>query len=106
MFCIFFSVINYAQSSLAYPRQSGNLSVLESQFLVETYNCLRFYYLMSGENVGRLNVYIIDQDRKVALAWRLTGSQGEDWELGQFRIDAAQGFKVSNLLAERNDLFL
>lgn len=52
---------------------------------------------MSGENVGRLNVYIIDQDRKVALSWRLTGSQGEDWELGQFRIDAAQGFKVSNL---------
>ena len=61
---------------------------------------------MSGENVGRLNVYIIDQDRKVALSWRLTGSQGEDWELGKFRIDAAQGFKVSNLLAERNDLFL
>ena len=61
---------------------------------------------MSGENVGRLNVYIIDQDRKVALSWRLTGSQGEDWELGQFRIDAAQGFKVSNLCRKEWSFYL
>ena len=59
-------------------------------------NCLKFSYIISGENVGRLNVYRLDQDDKPFLLWRLAGDQGNEWKSAQVPIDASQGFKVSD----------
>lgn len=67
-------------------------------------NCLKFFYNMSGENLGRLNVYSVDQDDKPFLLWRLAGDQGNEWRSAQVPVDAFQGFKVSDEEgAERGD---
>lgn len=87
---------------MRYPRQSGDLSVLESQYFVGAVNCLTFYYYISGEGVGRLNVYIVGQDKLTSLSWRLAGDQGNDWKLGQLRIDEVQGFKVGGTMVAEN----
>ena len=79
---------------MSYPRQ-GQLSVIESQYLVGTVNCLSFHYKISGKNVGRLNVYIDDQEKATSLLWRLAGNQGNEWKVAQVHIHAVEGFKVS-----------
>ncbi len=81
---------------MSYPRQRSDRSILESQYIVGAVNCLSFYYFMSGEGVGRLNVKIVGQDEATSLLWRLAGNQSNEWEIAQVPIDAAQGFKVSN----------
>lgn len=55
---------------------------------------------MSGEDVGRLNVYIVGQDEETSLPWRLAGNQGNEWKIAQVAIDAAQGFKVSIMVTK------
>ncbi|KAL9958573.1 hypothetical protein ACROYT_G035603 [Oculina patagonica] len=85
---------HYVQTSMSYPRQRGDLSILESQYIVGAVNCLSFYYFMSGEGVGSLNVNIVGQDEATSLLWRLAGNQSNEWEIAQVPIDAAQGFKV------------
>ena len=98
-FC--FAATEYVETSMSYSRQRGNLSILESEYLVGAVNCLSFYYYMSGEDVGRLNVYIVGQDEETSLPWRLAGNQGNEWKIAQVAIDAAQGFKVSILVTKR-----
>ena len=80
---------------MAYPRSKGDLSVLESQHVVGTAKCLRFSYKISGEDVGRLNVYIVSQDDSASLLWRIGGSEGNEWKTAQVPIDVALGFKVT-----------
>ena len=81
---------------MSYPRQRGDLSILESYYIVGVVNCLSFYYFMSGEDVGRLNVYVVGQNEATSLLWRLAGNQSNEWKIAQVPIDVAQGFKVSN----------
>ena len=95
-FHLFPSAMDYAQSSMSYPRSRGDSSILESQYVVGAVNCLKFSYNMSGEHVGRLNVYIVDQDDAASLVWRLAGNQGNDWKYAQVFINVSQGFKVSD----------
>ncbi|KAJ7382744.1 hypothetical protein OS493_033029 [Desmophyllum pertusum] len=59
----------YVETSMSYSRQRGNLSILEVRYLVGAVNCLSFYYYMSGEDVGRLNVYIVGQDEETSFAY-------------------------------------
>ena len=92
----FFAAIDYVQINMSYPRARGDLSILESQYVVGAVNCLNFSYNMTGENVGRLNVYIVGQDSTESLLWRLAGNQSNEWKSGQVPIDVAEGFKVSN----------
>ena len=80
---------------MAYPRSKGDLSVLESQHVVGTAKCLRFSYKISGDDVGRLNVYIVSQDDSTSLLWRISGSEGNEWKTAQVPIDVALGFKVT-----------
>ena len=96
-FFSFISATDYVETSLSYPRQRGDLSILESRYIVGAVNCLSFKYNMSGERIGRLNVYIVGQDEEViSLPWRLADNQSNEWEIAYVPIDAAQGFKVSN----------
>ena len=92
LFC--FSATDYVESSMSYPRQRGDLSILESHYIVGAVNCLSFYYFMPGEGVGRLNVYVVGQDEAKSLLWRLAGNQGNEWKIAHLPIDAVQGFKV------------
>lgn len=80
---------------MAYPRSKGDLSILESQHVVGTAKCLRFSYKISGDDVGRLNVYIVSQDDSASLLWRISGSEGNEWKSAQVPIDVALGFKVT-----------
>ena len=80
---------------MAYPRSKGDLSILESQHVVGTAKCLRFSYKISGDDVGRLNVYIVSQDDSASLLWRISGSEGNEWKTAQVPIDVALGFKVT-----------
>ena len=80
---------------MAYPRSKGDLSVIESQHVVGTAKCLRFSYKISGDDVGRLNVYIVSQDDSASLLWRISGSEGNEWKTAQVPIDVALGFKVT-----------
>lgn len=96
--CVFhFAATDYVQTSMSYPCQRGDLSVLESHYIVGAVNCLSFLYYMSGEDVGRLNVYIVGQDEATSLLWRLAGNQGNEWNIAQLPIDAAEGFKVGRI---------
>jgi len=79
---------------MGYPRQRGDLSALESHYVVGTINCLSFLYYMSGEDVGKLNVYVVGQDEATSLLWRLAGNQGNEWNTAQLPVNAAEGFKV------------
>ena len=80
---------------MAYPRSKGDLSILESQHVVGTAKCLRFSYKITGDDVGRLNVYIVSQDDSASLLWRISGSEGNEWKTAQVPIDVALGFKVT-----------
>lgn len=100
LFCVFcFSATEYVQTSMSYPRQRGDLSVLESHYVVGTVNCLSFLYYMSGD-VGRLNVYVVGQDEATSLLWRLAGNQGNDWNIAQLPVNVAQGFKVGRTVGK------
>ena len=79
---------------MSYPRQRGDLSILESYYIVRVANCLRFSYFMSGEGIGRLNVYAVGQDEATSLLWRLSGNQGNGWKIAEVPIYAVQGYKV------------
>jgi len=79
---------------MGYPRQKGDLSALESRYVVGRINCLSFLYYMSGEDVGKLNVYVVGQDEASSLLWRLAGNQGNEWNTAQLPVNAAEGFKV------------
>ena len=79
---------------MSYTRQRGDLSILESHYIVGTINCLSFLYYMSGEDVGKLNIYVVGQDEATSLLWRLAGNQGNEWNTAQLPVNAAQGFKV------------
>lgn len=92
---LFFSALEYVQTNMAYPRSKGDLSILESQHVVGTAKCLRFSYKISGDDVGRLNVYIVSQDDSASLLWRISGSEGNEWKTAQVPIDVALGFKVT-----------
>ena len=81
---------------MSYPRKRDDRSIIESRYLGGEVNCLKFSYNISGENVGRLNVYRVDQDDKPLLLWRLAGDQGNEWKSAQVPIDVSQGFKVSD----------
>ncbi|XP_078344750.1 uncharacterized protein LOC144630294 [Oculina patagonica] len=85
---------DYVETSMSYPRQRGDVSILESQYIVEAVNCLRFYYFMSGEDIGRLNIYVVGQNEETSLLWRLAGNQGNEWKIAQLPIDAVLGFKI------------
>ena len=80
---------------MAYPRSKGDHSILESQHVVGTAKCLKFSYKISGDDVGRLNVYIVSQDDSASLLWRISGSEGNEWKTAQVPIDVALGFKVT-----------
>lgn len=104
--CVFhFAATDYVQTSMSYPRQRGDLSVLESHYIVGAVNCLSFLYYMSGD-VGRLNVYIVGQDEATSLLWRLAGNQGNEWNIAQLPIDAAEGFKVGRIVEKRLKVFI
>ena len=96
LLCVFcFSGTEYVQTSMSYPRQRGDLSVLESYYVIGTVNCLSFLYHMSGEDVGKLNVYVVGQDEATSsLLWRLAGNQGNHWNTAQLPVNAAEGFRV------------
>ena len=49
---------------------------------------------MSGEDVGKLNVYIVGQDEATSLLWRLAGKQGDEWHIARLPVNATEGFKV------------
>ena len=100
MSLLFFSALEYVQTNIAYPRSKGDLSILESQHVVGTAKCLRFSYKISGDEVGRLNVYIVSQDDSASLLWRISGSEGNEWKTAQVPIDVALGFKVTWRLVE------
>ena len=89
---------------MSYPRQRGDLSVLESHYFLGIVNCLSFLYYMSGD-VGRLNVYIVGQDEATSLLWRLTGNQGNHWNIAQLPVNATEGFKVGRT-EEKSFIFL
>lgn len=104
--CVFhFAATDYVQTSMSYPRQRGDLSALESHYIVGAVNCLSFLYYMSGD-VGRLNVYIVGQDEATSLLWRLAGNQGNEWNIAQLPIDAAEGFKVGRIVEKRLKVFI
>lgn len=103
VFC--FSATDHVQTRMSYPRQRGDLSVLESHYVVGTVNCLSFLYYISGEDVGKLNVYIVGQDEATSLLWRLAGNQGNEWHPAQLPVNATEGFKVG-WTGEKNFIFL
>lgn len=81
---------------MSYPRKRGDQSVIESHYIVRAVNCLTFSYNMSGENLGRLNVFSVDQNEKTFLLWRLAGDQGNQWKTGQAQVHSPFGFKVND----------
>jgi len=85
---------------MSYPRQRGDLSALESHYIVGTVNCLSFLYHISGD-VGKLNVYIVGQDEATSLLWRLAGNQGNEWHPAQLPVNATQGFKVGSTVEKK-----
>ena len=82
----------YIESSL--PSEKETKSVLVSTFFVRYFNCLTFYYHMWGEDMGTLNVYMVDSDEKVQLVWRAVGNQGNQWKKAQAKINSVITFQV------------
>lgn len=71
---------------------------MQSEYTVGAKNCATFSFYMSGENLGRLNVYIVDQDKKAFLIWRLAGNQGDEWKSARVPVNMSYAFRVSNII--------
>jgi len=52
---------------------------------------------MSGENIGRLNVYLQDALGPQELVWRIVGDQGEEWKSAVIPLSRTRPFKVFQL---------
>jgi hypothetical protein len=82
----------------SYPRYKGEKLQYRTDFVLSTRNCLTFFYIINGPDVGRLNVYSGGYQRKETLLWRLAGAQGSDnaWEKAQIPISEEVAFQVSS----------
>lgn len=44
--------------------------------------CLNFYYVLSGEKVGSLKLFIRNMKGGSKLIWEKSGNQGDEWKPG------------------------
>ena len=91
--------MDYVFSESSFPAVNGTLARLEGPYVVETHNCLNFRYHMFGEDIGRLNVYVVyDGDSKnKTLLWHLGGDQREGWNTAEASIEATRPYKVKTI---------
>ena len=58
-------------------------------FSPTTARCMRFWYNMNGNGIGTLRVNISYENGKNTTMWTLSGSKGDQWNLGQFGFNSS-----------------
>lgn len=53
--------------------------------------CLKFWYHMSGTDIGWLSVYHLTDVSPEALLWSMDEDQGEEWKLVQINLRDSSG---------------
>ena len=90
---VFFSTEGYYfYIETSSPRRPGDRARLISPPLQGQYRqCINFYYHMYGPHVNILNVYLRRGNTTLGNpVWKRTGSQGNQWKLGQYQIPGGQ----------------
>ena len=73
----------------AFNRQAGDNARLQSGWFIKTQQlCLQFWYYMSGEDVGSLNIYIQrNASGSKIKVWSQQGHMGDNWIFAQVPIN-------------------
>ncbi|XP_029935423.1 MAM and LDL-receptor class A domain-containing protein 1 [Myripristis murdjan] len=83
----------YLESS--FPQAAGDAAqILGPQLSYRSTECkMRFYFHMSGEGIGILNVFKRSSD-ELSLLLNLTGDQGNYWQMREIPLSSARDFQV------------
>ncbi|XP_028404131.1 uncharacterized protein LOC114526809 [Dendronephthya gigantea] len=82
----------YVESS---HRQAGDKALLVSKSLqFTTRQCMRFYYNMYGENIGKLTLYLVPEGKGRLILFTKTGNQGENWHSADVTLDWKGKFQL------------
>ena len=95
--CSFTFVTGYRYIESSFPHTKGQRALLKIVPVLYHYNCLHFGYSMNGTNIGRLNVYLVVNEKntkKQLLVWRIAGNQNSGWLQGSVPIRAQFGYTV------------
>ena len=62
--------------------------------------CFTFFYVLSGENVGSLDLYIVYEKGEHMMIWERKGDQGSEWKQGAVTLPIIEEkFRVWTLIA-------
>ncbi|XP_035658189.1 MAM and LDL-receptor class A domain-containing protein 1-like [Branchiostoma floridae] len=78
------------------PRQPDDRAKLVSEVFPATSSngqCLRFWYHMYGNSIGRLTVWVM-VGGNIRSIWELSGDQGNGWNNGQVNIRSSDSYRV------------
>ena len=110
IFHLYFSIFTgkYVFLESSSPRKTGDKTRLVSQQFnrTSTTPCFVFYYHMSGQSIGSLNIYVNNSGSET-LIWSLSGDKGTKWQNGQVNVASVQvgsSYKVS--IEDLSNLYL
>ena len=80
----------------SFPRQPGDNAYLLSPLFPSAPNgkCFNFWYHMSGQDIGELNIYVKAGPALGAKVWNETGNQGQFWLHGMAPVKISTSFQV------------
>ena len=70
----------------SFPREPDQTARLRWQSAGSQMACLKFWYHMSGEDIGWLRVYHVTDAGYETLLWSMNKDQGEDWKRVQMSL--------------------
>ena len=73
----------------------GTKSKLVSKSVFLSTVCFSFYYHMYGANMGRLNLFTLNERKSLKLIWGKEGQQGNEWFHQTLTIKSTEKYQVS-----------
>ena len=77
---------NYLYVEASYPRLPNETARLSFSTLGLQFGCAKFWYHMSGDDIGWLGVYHVTDVGSKTLLWSMNKDQGMEWKEAQIKL--------------------
>ena len=94
------SLGDYLFVESSFPRTKGERAELVTRVMPPRYQCMKFWYHMTGARMGRLDVFLEETKKEGKLTWSVSGDRGEHgWHKGVIPLEVVDTtFRVGGVV--------